>query len=70
MLRGEVGCDSCDEGTWSDSGSTSCDDMCDSGYFLHPTDGCTACSGSYAGADCSRKGSTLEELVLYPGYWR
>ena len=68
-LRGQPSCDTCETGTWSHVGSTTCD-TCDSGYFLHPEDGCAECEGDYKGADCSRKGSTLEGLVLATGWWR
>ena len=64
-----MGCDTCDEGTWSHIGSATCD-ICDSGFFLHPADGCTECAGDFEGADCSRKGSTLERIVLKAGWWR
>ena len=64
-----MGCDTCDEGTWSHIGSATCD-ICDSGFFSHPSDGCTECAGDFEGADCSRKGSTLEGIVLKTGWWR
>ena len=65
---GATYCFTCEEGYQAQAGSEKCD-MCAKEYMMVRR-GCEECTGTLAGADCSREGETLEFLTLKPGYWR
>ena len=50
----------------SPEGAATCS-RCTAGYCRDNSGRCQACPD---GADCSTEGSTLEGLILLPGYWR
>ena len=73
-INGSAECNNCLAGVSSYDGSSSCD-VCAEGYFrLNATTKATqkACDDSlctHAGVSCPQN-TTLETLVLLPGYWR
>ena len=73
-ISGSAECNNCLTRLSSDNGATSCS-LCDKDYFLldektaaTPED-CDASLCNDVEVECP-KGSTLETLVLRPGYWR
>jgi len=67
-LTGASSCLACPDNSTSSPGQTVC--SCNSGYIAKTVDGTMQCSLCPEGADCSSPGTTWENVVALPGWWR